>query len=79
MNRSYKFRIYPTTEQQIFLAKTFGCCRFVYNLYLAQSKQDYETERLPFSYSRYAHAMKELKNEKPFLRLRMKFWNAKNR
>ena len=31
---SYKFRIYPNAEQKIQLAKTFGCCRFVYNHFL---------------------------------------------
>ena len=31
MLRAYKYRIYPTDEQMVLLAKTFGCCRFVYN------------------------------------------------
>ena len=31
MLRAYKYRIYPTEEQKVMLAKTFGCCRFVYN------------------------------------------------
>lgn len=31
MNRAYRFRIYPNEEQQMFLSKTFGCCRFLYN------------------------------------------------
>lgn len=31
MLRTYKYRIYPTDEQMVLLAKTFGCCRFVYN------------------------------------------------
>jgi len=29
--KAYKFRIYPSEEQEILLAKTFGCCRFVWN------------------------------------------------
>ena len=33
-NKSIKYRIYPTTEQSIMFAKTFGCCRKVYNLML---------------------------------------------
>ena len=28
---AYKYRIYPTDEQKVLFAKTFGCCRFVYN------------------------------------------------
>ncbi|KRE40521.1 helix-turn-helix domain-containing protein [Paenibacillus sp. Soil522] len=31
MLRAYKYRIYPSEEQRIFFAKTFGCVRFVYN------------------------------------------------
>lgn len=31
MLRAYKYRIYPTDDQKILFAKTFGCCRFVYN------------------------------------------------
>jgi putative transposase len=29
--KAYKYRIYPTKEQVVLLAKTFGCCRFVWN------------------------------------------------
>jgi putative transposase len=29
--KAYKFRIYPSEEQEVILAKTFGCCRFVWN------------------------------------------------
>ena len=31
MLRAYKYRIYPTAEQTEFFAKSFGCCRVVYN------------------------------------------------
>ena len=31
MLRAYEYRIYPTDEQKVLFAKTFGCCRFVYN------------------------------------------------
>lgn len=34
-NKSIKYRIYPTTEQSIMFAKTFGCCRKIYNLMLS--------------------------------------------
>lgn len=40
--KAYKFRIYPTKEQKLQLAKTFGCCRFVFNYFLAKSIHDYE-------------------------------------
>lgn len=31
VKRAYKFRFYPTPEQEDILARTFGCTRFVYN------------------------------------------------
>ena len=33
--KAYKFRIYPTKEQKILFAKTFGCARFIYNQMLS--------------------------------------------
>jgi putative transposase len=41
-NKAYKFRLYPTQEQEQLLAKTFGCVRFVYNKMLAERKETYE-------------------------------------
>ena len=29
--KAYKIRLYPTVEQQIFFAKSFGCSRFIWN------------------------------------------------
>lgn len=34
-NKAYKFRIYPSTEQKVLFAKTFGCVRFIYNKMLS--------------------------------------------
>ena len=45
MLKGYKYRIYPNNEQKIQIAKTFGCCRFVYNQTLAYRKEVYEKER----------------------------------
>lgn len=38
---TYKFRLYPNKDQQQRLAAHFGCCRFVYNYFLAQRKNAY--------------------------------------
>ena len=43
MNRAIRYRIYPTTEQSIMFAKTFGCCRKVYNLMLSDKIESYKT------------------------------------
>ena len=45
MLKAYKYRIYPNKEQKIQIAKTFGCCRFVYNQTLAYRKDTYENEK----------------------------------
>ena len=45
MLKAYKYRIYPNREQRIQIAKTFGCCRFVYNQTLAYRKEVYEKEK----------------------------------
>ncbi len=42
MLKAYKYRIYPNNKQKIQIAKTFGCCRFVYNQTLAYRKGKYE-------------------------------------
>ena len=42
MEYSYKFRIYPNIEQIQQIQKTFGCCRFVFNHFLAERKEQYE-------------------------------------
>jgi putative transposase len=36
VKRAYKFRFYPTPEQEENLARTFGCARFAYNYMLRQ-------------------------------------------
>ena len=47
-NRAIKYRVYPTTEQSIMFVKTFGCCRKVYNLMLADKIEGYkETGKFP--------------------------------
>lgn len=43
--KAYKFRIYPTSEQEIFFAKSFGCVRKVYNLMLNDRIKAYEETR----------------------------------
>ena len=42
-NKAIKYRVYPTTEQSVMFAKTFGCCRKVYNLMLSDKIEGYKT------------------------------------
>ena len=40
-NIAYRYRIYPTEEQKTLFAKTFGCCRKVWNLMLTDKADHY--------------------------------------
>ena len=40
--KGFKFPIYPTEEQIQLLEQTFGCCRKVYNILLAQTSKEYD-------------------------------------
>lgn len=51
--QAYKYRIYPTEEQKIFFAKTFGCVRKVYNLMLSERITNYEAEKATGVKSKY--------------------------
>lgn len=42
--KGYKYRIYPSDEQKIQLAKTFGCVRFVYNQILSKRIELYKND-----------------------------------
>ena len=63
MNKAIKYRIYPTTEQKILFAKTFGCCRKVYNLMLSDKISSYQVSK---SFGKQTPAM--YKDEFPYLK-----------
>ncbi len=44
MNRGFKFRIYPTYEQETLIIKTFGCTRWIWNHMLADKIQAYRQD-----------------------------------
>ena len=68
MEKAYRYRIYPNKKQQEIIAKTFGCCRFVYNKYLAKRIDMYEQNKETFSYVQCANDMKKLKLELEWLK-----------
>ncbi len=68
MEYSYKFRIYPTKEQEILIQKTFGCTRYVYNHYLAKRTTAYESEKKTLNYNACSADMTNLKREFEWLR-----------
>ena len=42
MFRAYKMRIFPTEEQKVLIAKTFGCCRWYWNQALHDNIEYYK-------------------------------------
>jgi putative transposase len=61
VQRAYKFRFYPTEEQQQILAKTFGCVRYVYNWALRLKTDAYYNEGKRLYYKDLSAQMTELK------------------
>lgn len=45
MDKAFKYRIYPNALQRELIAKTFGCCRFVYNRALDMGRDAYESQQ----------------------------------
>ena len=68
MLRAYKYRIYPTDEQKVLFAKTFGCCRFVYNWALKMKIEAYKQEKRTVPYKEIQERMvNDLKKENDWL------------
>lgn len=52
MEKGFRYRIYPSAPQRELIAKTFGCCRYVYNRALALREEAYKTgEEVPGIYA----------------------------
>lgn len=68
MEKAYKYRIYPNKKQKEIIAKTFGCCRFVYNKYLEKRIELYEKDKTTFTYVQCANDMTKLKSELEWLK-----------
>ena len=68
MEYSYKFRIYPNTEQQTLIQKTFGCARFVYNHFLAKRISEYKVTGKSSTRFQQDKSLTALKQEIEWLR-----------
>lgn len=62
-NKTYKFRIYPTAEQEVLLAKHFGCSRWVYNHFLNERKEQYQQNKKSDNYYAQAKSLTEIKKK----------------
>ncbi|EQG50893.1 helix-turn-helix domain protein [Clostridioides difficile DA00141] len=73
MEKAYKFRVYPNKKQQELINKTFGCCRFVYNKYLAKRIEVYKNDKETFTYKQCSSDLTNLKKELKWLKEPDKF------
>lgn len=68
MEYSYKFRIYPNSEQRALIARTFGCARYVYNHFLNLRKETYEASGETIGYVKSSALLTQLKKELTWLK-----------
>ena len=61
MLKRLKVRLYPSQEQEILMYKTAGCCRFVYNHFLAHAK-----EHKDFNFAEYSRKLTALKKDEKY-------------
>ena len=68
MYKSYRFRLYPTTNQVELIHKTFGCTRVVYNHYLEKQKALYDEGKDSLSCFDMIKDLKNFQVERPYLK-----------
>ena len=68
VNKAYKFRIYPTKEQEVLIVKTIGCSRFVFNHFLAKWNETYKETGKGLSYGVCSSELPNLKKELVWLK-----------
>ena len=63
IKRAYRFRIYPSPEQEVSLARTFGCARFAYNYMLRLRTDAWYKEQKRVGYHETSGVLTELKKQ----------------
>lgn len=66
MLKGIKIRIYPNKHQKELIARTFGCCRLIYNKGLALRKDTYEATKESIGYSETNAMLTSLKKATEF-------------
>lgn len=66
IKRAYRFRFYPTPEQEVILAQTFGCARFAYNHMLRLRTDAWYNEQKRVGYHETSAALTLLKKQPEF-------------
>ena len=68
MKRTYKFRLYPTTQQATTLTQWLTTCRCLYNNSLAERKDAWQTHQQSVTYYEQATKLQVAKKTNPFLK-----------
>lgn len=68
--KGYKFRIYPTKAQVQTIEQTLGCCRFVYNHFLALRTESWKMKKESVTYVQTSKLLTELKNHPDYVWLK---------
>ena len=68
IHKSYKFRIYPNKKQEVLIAKTIGCSRFVFNYFLDKWRKAYDSTGKGLSYNSCSKQLTQLKKELVWLK-----------
>ncbi|CAM4233576.1 Transposase putative helix-turn-helix domain-containing protein [Bacillus paramycoides] len=63
VKKAYKFRIYPNKKQEILIAKTIGCSRFVFNHFLALWNDTYKEAGKGLTYPSCSAKLTQLKKQ----------------
>ena len=68
VNKAYKFRIYPNQAQEILIAKTIGCSRYVFNHFLSKWNRSYQESGKGLTYNTCSAELTQLKKELVWLK-----------
>ena len=66
ITKTYKYRLYPSLQQEELLAKHFGCTRFVYNKFLALRQEQYRLTGKSDNYYTQSNLLTQLKKEQEY-------------
>ena len=75
IRKAYRYRLYPTADQEQSFAHNFGQARFVYNYFLSERKKFYEAHKTEkkkaLNYNDNADALKKLKEDPQYAWLKI--------
>ena len=75
IRKAYRYRLYPTADQEQIFAHNFGQARFLYNFFLAERKAFYEAHQTDkkkgLTYNDNANALKKMKKDPQFAWLKI--------